>query len=139
MQKGTEFIKNTHADARDFEYIGTKDFFEGKITKIQFKYEQQQTGLNLIYDHDGKLHYFRNPEQLVDHLGAIKRKNFIVTLLSSDYVPGVMAIVFLVIIAIYLLVLRENKLPDIIANTFTLVIGYYFGRGIQRPRAFPTE
>jgi hypothetical protein len=137
MQKGTEFIKNTHPDATDFSYVGTKDFLEGKISRIRFKYDQKEIGVNFIYDHDGKWEFFRNGDQLVDNLGAIKKPpGFLTMLLRTDHVAGVIAIVLLTVITV--LVFREKPLPDILSNTFALVVGFYFGSGRQRSTALPT-
>jgi hypothetical protein len=126
MREGEEYIKQSHPDARDFRYIGTKDLIEGKLTQISFDYDST-SGVNYLYDRAGRIDYFRTEKQLIDTLGAIQPKlGVFATLLRADHVTGLLALV--VLAAIIMLVYFERSVPEILENALALILGFYFGR-----------
>jgi hypothetical protein len=129
MKAGEQDIIASHPDATDLRYISTRDFLRGKLTQIEFAYDQGKRGYNLIYDHDGQFEYFRNEQFLVQSLGKTQpQAGTLEFILKPENIAGIIALL-LAVAAIGLAVFGKD-VPFMLSEGFALVLGYFFGKKV---------
>jgi hypothetical protein len=128
MKVAEPIIKQSHPDADEFKFISTKEFIEGKLTIIEFSYNDsdgtRKRGTNLIYDHNGTYTYARNADMLLGIIGAIQPHTVDIVLRPTN-VAGMLALVLLLLVGV--LLLMKTAVPSELWSGFTLILGFYFG------------
>jgi len=130
LEAGERLIKHSHPDADGFRYISTKDFIEGKLTKIGFVYNDdtgiRKPGFNYIYDRGGNYSYFRNADELVTNLGLLQnRPGIFESVVAPTNVPGLLALLYFLLLGAVFLIWRE--VPTEMWSPFMVILGFYFG------------
>jgi hypothetical protein len=131
VSEGRILILASHPDAKDFRYLRTKAFMQGRLTFISFKYDGEKEGINYIYDDHGKFTYYRNGDELVNSVGLTQNSFniFICTLLRRDHVAAIIVISLLFVLC-YLFT-SQQPIPQFLEQLMLLGIGYFVGDKIQ--------
>ena len=142
MEEGKKLILASHPDADDFRYLRREEFADGMLPSIIFNFDEvidgggkrRRAGTNYVYDRKGKLDYFRSGDEALNIIGANEPKpSLLAAILRSDHVTGIIGL--LVLVWMLGLASLGRDIPSIVANAFTLVLGFYFGKQGQHPSA----
>lgn len=117
----------------DFSIAGIKEqFLEGKLYTVFFNTDSKQLSMARVYKVKNKNEVFVSDEEMLAILGE-RYHSRTINFLDPDLVAGYIA--FLITLCIgYLIIFKGEsvKIPDILGNALTIILGYYFGRSSQR-------
>lgn len=121
-------VKNLRVDAI------VDEFLEGSLAVVAYDDSDGTRNESLVYFVGDKVVHFSSNTELARYVGPHQRRspwNLFVRSIASAGMPGLLA--FVILIAICWLVLSHTgadgvKIPDILANALTVILGFYFGR-----------
>lgn len=133
-QAALEIVKERNPQGKEFNTHHTyEDFFGGNLVTIGFKVEAGEADKkvdvaleNYIY-HDGKnTHHYRFQNEFLHDISKRQSKGSSLKQFADVYgTSGSIAMVLT--LAIGYLAIKQMPIPDILANSLTVIIGFYFG------------
>jgi hypothetical protein len=128
-----EIRQKMDPNLQQFKIVGVKDtFLEGKLYTFSFCDSTGSPWWARAYKTGDRIEVFQTDEILLSVLGDRYRSSKI-NFLDPNLIAGYIAIIIAICIG-YLIVARgeDVKIPDILANALTIILGYYFGRSTQK-------
>jgi hypothetical protein len=126
-------VKEMTPAGNSFNIIDIKDIFlEGKLYSVGFTGSDGKAYFSRVYKVGNNIEVFKTDEMLLSVLGQRYQKRTY-SLLNPDLIAGYIAILIMICIG-YLVIVRgsEIRIPDILANALTIILGYYFGRSTSK-------
>lgn len=104
-------------------------FLEGSLYTVAFEVEGAgavQVYENKVYVTKARVEVFASDAMLVDRIGHIQKKGFLEKITDAEGVSGVIGLILTATVC-YLAV-QSGKVPDILANALSVVLGFYFAK-----------
>lgn len=111
-----------------------QEFLEGELLVYNYTLTDDGVYECLVYSKpEEKFRLFANSSELAQWVGKFERISqwkFALNAMLRGGIPGFLAVVILITVCLYVLIYKvgATDVPPILANGFTLVLGYYFGR-----------
>ncbi|MFV3131732.1 hypothetical protein [Niveispirillum sp. KHB5.9] len=139
QQEIFDIVNHYNSSAKDLFIGQIRDgFLGGKLYTVGFNAKKQNSDeydayINYVFDKDGDFRVYRNDTQLLDMVASIKDKSrWHDKIFSTNGISGVIAIIMTVAI-VYMALSNstETKIPDILGNALTIILGFYFGKATK--------
>jgi hypothetical protein len=120
-------VKKRHTDAKDLRVIAFRKNVAGAaLATVQFSIGKSIYE-NFVWFARDEIRVLINDDELLEQVTiASSAKRDYGWVLRSEYVPGVIALIFTFVVAY--LVFQRAEIPGLLANALTLILGFYFGK-----------
>ncbi len=117
-------------------------FLDGSLHTVAFKIDDPKADpggyINRAYVHGRSIDIFRNDEQLLAVVGSTHGNAFFTRLSDPRVVSSIIALlVTLVVCGLWIYATLASKpitLPEFLTSGFLLILGFYFGKSVERSR-----
>ncbi|MCR8561602.1 hypothetical protein KXD93_28365 [Mucilaginibacter sp. BJC16-A38] len=138
-----ESVKSRQNNGREFSILRRiPNFLGGELIVIEVIKSEQLIGENYVFVGFDKTikKTFLSMDELAIWINNNRKPQKDKGFLSSDYIPAIIAILITITICGYIFMKlyektnQEIKVPEILANALTTILGFYFGSQINKPK-----